>query len=185
MKRRMQKNNELSLHSPLNLNDPNSFNKMFTKTKDPMKQLLIIEKMQDIQYKHHERTNEIRNREITNNNLSFISEWWTVIGIPLGYFLSHVIILIGWKSVPSVTVGAVAAGAIVAKNWIGYNLFGLKSDSNSSTASKVTSNVADFMDSLIPIEIRVAIIGASILVCTCFVYYMIHKMNTARAVARK
>lgn len=177
---------QLIVYSSLNINDSKLFGEIFTKIDDPLKQLAVFEKIQEIQYIQYKRNIEIQNTAIMNSNLPFISGWMALLGIPIGYFIAHLIILFGFKSVPSVTVGAVAGGAVGARNWIMKNLFNINSINSASTAANnATSSVSRFMDSLIPTEMYNCIIGACILASICFTYYMIHCMNVARANARK
>jgi hypothetical protein len=172
--------------------------KILATISSPSKRLSIIERVEDIEYRR-------RMREEVNQYFFFISYYWSALGIPVGFFASELIFLIGMKGVPSVGIALTTTVAAGASNLVFDGMNGILSGASSTfsyftgqevkphqfekyklqeVADNTVGTVSNLLDTIVPFRMRLSITFGLILVCIYIHYIVIDMMNRSRFAAK-
>ena len=174
------------------------YSRMLATTTSPKSRLSIIEKIEDINYRRHMR-------EELERYFSFISYYWSLLGIPVGFFASELIFLVGMKGVPSVGIALTTTIAAGASNLVFDGMNGVLSGASSTlsyftgqeakprqfekfklqtVADDTVGTVSNLLDTIVPFRMRLSITLGLILVSIYIHYIAIDAMNRSRFVAK-
>ena len=174
------------------------YSKILATTTSPRRRLSIIEKVEDITYRR-------RMREEVEEYFAYISYYWSLLGIPVGFFASELIFLIGMKGVPSVGIALTTTVAAGASNLVFDGMNGILSGASSTfsyftgqeakphqfekyklqtVADDTVETVSNLLDTIVPFRMRLSVTLGLILICIYIHYMAIDMMNRSRFVAK-
>jgi hypothetical protein len=174
------------------------YTKILATTASPRRRLSIIEKVEDIAYRR-------RMREEVELYFAYISYYWCLLGVPVGFFASELIFLIGMKGVPSVGIALTTTVAAGASNLVFDGLNGVLSGASSTfsyftgkeakphqfekyklqtVADDTVGTVSNLLDAIVPFRMRLSITFGLILICIYIHYMAIDMMNRSRFAAK-
>jgi hypothetical protein len=174
------------------------YTKALATINSPKKRLNIIEQLEDITYRRHMRSEMER-------YFFFISYYWSALGIPVGFFASELVFLIGMKGVPSVGIALTTTVAAGASNLVVDGLNGMLSGASSTfsyftgqearphqfekyklqtVADDTIGTVSGLLDTIVPFRMRLSVTVGLILVCIYIHYIAIDMMNRSRFAAK-
>jgi hypothetical protein len=167
-------------------------------TQNPNHRLRLLEKINDIEYETHMR-NELE------RSFFFISYYWSALGIPVGFFISDLLFLIGLKSVPTIGLSLTTTVAAGASNILFDGINGIFSGATSTysyftgknsqayqfekynlqtVADNTVGSVSNIIDTIVPLRTRLSITCGLILLCIYLHYIAIDILNNRRFVAK-
>ena len=174
------------------------YTRILATTTSPRRRLSIIEKVEDIAYRR-------RMREEVDQYFFFISYYWCLMGVPVGYFASELVFLIGMKGVPSVGIALTTTVAAGASNLVVDGLNSVLSGASLSlsyftgkearphqfekfslqdVADDTVGTVSKLVDTIVPFRMRLSITFGLILICIYIHYIAIEMMNRSRFAAK-
>lgn len=174
------------------------YTKILATTSSPRRRLSIIEKVEDITYRR-------RMREEMDQYFFFISYYWCLLGVPVGYFASELIFLVGMKGVPSVGIALTTTVAAGASNLVVDGVNGVLSGASSTlsyftgkvgtphqfqkyklqeVADDTIGTVSNMLDTIVPLRMRISITFGLIIICIYIHYIAIDMMNRSRFMAK-
>jgi hypothetical protein len=174
------------------------YTRILATTTSPRRRLSIIEKVEDITYRR-------RIREEVEEYFAYISYYWSLLGIPVGFFASELIFLIGMKGVPSVGIALTTTVAAGASNLVFDGMNGILSGASSTfsyftgqeakphrfekynlqtVADETVGNVSNLLDTIVPFRMRLSVTFGLILICIYIHYMAIDMMNRSRFLAK-
>jgi len=167
-------------------------------TQNPNHRLRLLEKINDIEY-------ESRMRNELERYFFFISYYWSALGIPVGFFISDLLFLIGLKSVPTIGLSLTTTVAAGASNILFDGINGIFSGATSAysyftgkdsqayqfekynlqtVADNTVGSVSNIIDTIVPLRTRLSITCGLILLCIYLHYIAIDILNNRRFVAK-
>lgn len=182
------------------LYDSDQYKTIVDAIESPSKRIHMIERIEDIEYKRYFRAQ-------AEQYFYFISYYWSLLGVPVGYVVSQVIFVIGIKGTPGATVAIAttltAAGSnlvIDSANTVIWGAHGAfryltaAADKHKHTYAapqfekydlgKVAGNTVDGMsniiDTIVPHNIKITTMMGIIVLCTYLHYIIIDWINRSR-----
>jgi len=167
-------------------------------TQNPNHRLRLLEKINDIEY-------ESRMRNELERYFFFISYYWSALGIPVGFFISDLLFLIGLKSVPTIGLSLTTTVAAGASNILFDGINGIFSGATSTysyftgkdsqayqfekynlqtVADNTVGSVSNIIDTIVPLRTRLSITCGLILLCIYLHYIAIDILNNRRFVTK-
>lgn len=174
------------------------YSKILATTRSPKRRLSIIEKVEDIEYRR-------RMRDEVDMYFAYISYYWSLLGIPVGFTASDLIFLVGMKGVPSIGIALTTTVAAGASNLVFDGMNGILSGASATfsyftgkettphqfekyklqtVADDTMGTVSNLIDAIVPLRMRLSVTFGLILVCIYIHYIVIDMMNRSRFSAR-
>ena len=171
---------------------------LLTTTQKPKHRLKLLEKINNIEYETHMR-NELE------RYFFFISYYLSALGIPVGFFISELVFLIGLKSVPTIGLSLTTTVAAGASNILFDGINGIFSGATSTysyftgkdskayqfekynlqtVADTTIGSVSNIIDTIVPLRTRLSITCGLIVICVYIHYIAIDIINNRRFVAK-
>ena len=179
------------------LYDSNQYRTMVQTITSPSKRISMVERIENIEYKRYVR-------QQAEQYFYFISYYWSLLGIPVGYVVSQVIFVIGIKGTPgataaiATTLGAAGSNLVIdGANTLLWGAHGAFSYFTTTEApqftrydlGKVAGNTVDGMsniiDTIIPSNIRFTTTLGMIVLCIYIHYIIIDWINRSRFAVKR
>jgi len=160
----------------------------------PSKRIKIIERIERIEYKRYVRAQ-------AEQYFYFISYYWSLLGVPVGYVVSQVVFVIGIKGTPgataaiATTLGAATSNVVIRGTntalWGAYKTVNFFTPISAEIPQfepydlgKVAGNTVEGMstiiDTIIPHNIRYTTMLGMIVLCMYLHYMIIDWINRSR-----
>ena len=174
--------------------DSNQYRTMVQAITSPSKRINMVERIENIEYKRYVRAQ-------AEQYFYFISYYWSLLGVPVGYVVSQVVFVIGIKGTPgataaiATTLGAATSNIVIqganTALWGAYKTFNFFTTTPVETPqmepydlSKVAGNTVNGMstiiDTIIPHNIRFTTMLGMMVLCIYLHYIIIDWINRSR-----
>ena len=181
------------------LYDPSQYKMMVQTVASPTKRMNLVERIEDIEYKRYIRAQ-------AEQYFYFISYYWSLLGLPVGYVVSQVVFVIGVKGTPGATAALAttltAAGSnlvIESANtllWGTYNTYSwftatpvepvqFKPYDLSKVAGNTVNGMSEIIDTIIPGNIKFTTMMGIIILSVYLHYVAIDWINRSRFATKK
>ncbi len=181
------------------LYDSNQYKNMIQTVTSPTKRMNLVQRIEDMEYKRYIRAQ-------AEQYFYFISYYWSLLGLPVGYVVSQVVFVIGVKGTPgataaiATTLGA-ATGNVVIQGantalWGVYKTFNfftttpveapqLEPYNLSKVAGNTVNGMSDIIDTIVPHNIKITTMLGMMVLCMYLHYVAIDWINRSRFAAKK
>jgi len=177
------------------LYDSAQYKKVIQAIPSPSKRINMVQRIENMEYKRYIR-------EQAELYFYFISYYWSLLGLPVGYVISQVIFIVGVKGTPGATAAilttATAATSNVAIEGANAFLWGahktytffFKSSTYESprfekydlhkVAGNTVDGISNIIDTIIPDSMKLTTVLGMMVFCTYLHYIIIDWINRSR-----
>lgn len=181
------------------LYDPSQYKMMVQTVTSPTKRMNLVERIENMEYKRYIRAQ-------AEQYFYFISYYWSLLGIPVGYVVSQVVFVIGIKGTPgataaiATTLGAATSNLVIqganTALWGAYKTFNffattpveppqLDPYNLSKVAGNTVNGMSDIIDTIVPSNIRYTTMLGMMVFCIYLHYIIIDWINRSRFATKK